>query len=75
MHLRGSSERFCKVLSQIHYAEFDIAEITCPTKYVKDSSSINFMRSIKYGFGVLRTSFQFFFQKLGVIKIRIFEVN
>ena len=64
-----------QVLAQIHYAGFDIAEITCPTKYVKDSSSINFMRSIKYGFGVLRTSFQFFFQKLGVIKIRIFKVN
>ena len=64
-----------QVLAQILYAEFDIAEITCPTKYVKDSSSINLLRSIKYGFGVLRTSFQFLFQKLGVIKIRIFKVN
>lgn len=64
-----------QILAQILFAGFEIAEITCPTKYLKDSSSINFSRSVKYGFGVLKTSFQYLFQKIGLVKIRIFEVN
>jgi len=64
-----------QVLAQIHFAGFEIAEISCPTKYDEQSSSINFSRSVKYGFGVLKTSFQFFFQKLGLVKIQIFKLN
>ncbi len=45
-----------QILSQILYAGYEIAEVTCPTKYFDDSSSINFRRSVKYGFGVLKTS-------------------
>ncbi len=45
-----------EMLSQIIYHGFDIAEVTCPTKYFDEASSINFMRSSKYGLGVLRVS-------------------
>ena len=62
-----------QVLAQIHYAGFKIAEITCPTKYDDHSSSINFSRSVRYGLGVIRTSFQFFFQKAGIVKFSIFK--
>lgn len=62
-----------QVLAQIHYKKFRIAEITCPTKYNDQSSSINFYRSIKYGFGVLKTSFQFFFNKNGIYRSRLFK--
>ena len=59
-----------QVMAQIFYAGFDVAEVTCPTVYTKDSSSINFRRSIKYGLGVLGTSLQYFFAKLGVYKAK-----
>lgn len=52
-----------QMLAQIIYAGFDIGEITCPTKYFPEASSINFRRSCRYGFGVLRTSLQFRLQK------------
>jgi glycosyltransferase involved in cell wall biosynthesis len=45
-----------QMLSQIIYAGYDIAEITCPTKYFKEASSINFSRSVTYGLGVLKVS-------------------
>jgi glycosyltransferase involved in cell wall biosynthesis len=62
-----------EMLAQILYAGFEIAEITCPTKYFPEASSINFTRSTIYGFGVLRVSFQFFLQKLGMARFKIFE--
>ena len=52
-----------QVLAQIVFKGFKIGEISCPTKYDKDSSSINFKRSIVYGIGVLVTSIRFFFAK------------
>lgn len=61
-----------QVLAQIHFKKYKIAEITCPAKYDEQSSSINFFRSIKYGLGVLRTSFQFFLHKSGLAKFRLF---
>ncbi len=64
-----------QVLAQIHYAGFEIAEITCPTKYADDSSSINLKNSITYGLGVIHTSFQFFFQKLKISNYEIFNSN
>jgi len=57
-----------QMLAQIFYAGFEIAEITCPTKYFEGASSINFRRSTKYGFGVLGTSFQYFLAKMGIYK-------
>ena len=57
-----------QMLSQIIYNKFEIAEITCPTKYFDEASSINLARSITYGFGVLATSFKHFFTRIGIYK-------
>jgi glycosyltransferase involved in cell wall biosynthesis len=62
-----------QMAAQVFYAGFEIAEVTCPTKYFKEASSINFRRSSIYGLGVLWVSFSYFLQKLGVAKFRIFE--
>ena len=64
-----------QMIAQIFYADFEIAEITCPTKYFEEASSINLQRSIKYGLGVLGVSFKYFFQKLGLAKYKIFEAD
>jgi hypothetical protein len=61
-----------QMLAQIFFAGYEIAEITCPTKYFTDASSINFSRSVKYGLGVLATSFKYRFQKMGLINNPIF---
>lgn len=57
-----------EMLSQIIMAGFPIGEVTCPTKYFDDASSINFRRSTIYGFGVLAVSFQHFFHRLGILR-------
>jgi len=62
-----------QMIAQIFFDGFEIAEITCPTKYFKEASSINFSRSVKYGFGVLKTSFAYFLQKTKLAKFEIFE--
>lgn len=62
-----------QMLSQIFYAGFEIAEITCPTKYFEEASSINFSRSTKYGFGVLGTSFIHFLQRTGLGSFDIYK--
>ena len=62
-----------QMLAQIFYAGFEIAEITCPTKYFKEASSINLMRSSVYGIGVVRTSLAYFLQKAGLARFRIFR--
>ena len=64
-----------QMISQIFMAGFQIAEITCPTKYFDDASSINFRRSMKYGFGVLSVSFLHFFKRLGLADSRIYKTN
>jgi len=56
-----------QMLSQIIYAGFPIAEITCPTKYFKEASSINLTRSTIYALGVISTSFEHFFNKVGLM--------
>lgn len=55
-----------EMVAQIFYKGYDIAEITCPTKYFKEASSINFKRSVIYGLGVLRVSFRYFLHKAGI---------
>ncbi len=62
-----------QMLAQIFWEGFEIAEITCPTKYFKEASSINFKRSVKYGFGVLNTSIQYRMSKWGIAKPDIFS--
>ncbi len=62
-----------EMISQIFMAGFEIAEITCPTKYFPEASSINLSRSAKYGLGVLRVSFTHFFYKLGLNKSKIYS--
>jgi len=62
-----------EMLSQIIYAGFDIGEVTCPTKYFEEASSINLRRSIKYGLGVLRVSLQHRFQKWGLLRSPIYQ--
>lgn len=62
-----------QVLAQVFFHSFEIAEITCPTKYFEEGSSINFSRSMKYGLGVITVSFQYLLQKLGVFRFKIFS--
>jgi glycosyltransferase involved in cell wall biosynthesis len=62
-----------QMLAQITYKGFLIGEVTCPTKYFKEASSINFRRSLKYGIGVVWTSILYRLNKWGVIKSRIFD--
>ena len=62
-----------QMLAQIFYAGFEIGEITCPTKYFKEASSINFSRSVKYGLGVLGVSFQYRLAKWGISSPKIFS--
>jgi len=60
-----------QMLSQIVYKNYEIAEITCPTKYFEEASSINLSRSITYGLGVLSTYFKYFFTRIGLMKWKL----
>jgi len=60
------------MLAQIFYQGYEIAEITCPTKYFEDASSINLKRSTIYGLGVLKTSILYRLNKMGLVKSKIF---
>lgn len=62
-----------QILSQIIYAGYEIAEITCPSKYFEEASSINFSRSIIYGLGVLKTSFIHFAHKKGLVRSSLYQ--
>ncbi|MEX0811114.1 MAG: glycosyltransferase family 2 protein [Chitinophagales bacterium] len=76
LNLEANSDDFVfdnQMLSQIIFKGFPIGEITCPTKYFKEASSINFKRSVKYGLGVLFTSFQHRLQKWGVINSNLYK--
>src|SRR5688500_5402580 len=71
INYENNSEDFVfdnEFISQTAHAGFKIGEISCPTKYFKEASSINFRRSVKYGMGVLRVSFQHFFSRIGIFK-------
>jgi glycosyltransferase involved in cell wall biosynthesis len=60
-----------EMIALIFYKGFSIAEITCPTKYFEEASSINFRRSLGYGFGVLRVSLLYFFTRTGIHKWKL----
>lgn len=64
-----------EMISQIFMNGYDIAEVTCPTKYFEEASSINFKRSAQYGLGVLRVSFTHFFHKNGLLKSTLYQKN
>ncbi len=60
-----------QIVAQIFNKGYEIAEITCPTKYFSEASSINFTQSTLYGLGVLSTSFRYFLHKTGIIKWKL----
>jgi len=62
-----------EMLSQIIFAGYHIAEVTCPTKYFEEASSINLRRSIKYGLGVLKVSVDHFLQRKGIAKFNRYK--
>jgi glycosyltransferase involved in cell wall biosynthesis len=63
-----------QMLAQIVWAGFRIGEVSCPTKYFPEASSINFRRSVVYGLGVLRTALQFRLARLGLATVPIFRM-
>jgi glycosyltransferase involved in cell wall biosynthesis len=64
-----------QMLAQCVYFGFRIGEVSCPTKYFAEASSINFRRSVKYGLGVLATTIQFALQKAEIAQFRIFSAK
>src|SRR5271169_3079350 len=62
-----------QMLAQCVYFGFRIGEVSCPTKYFEEASSINFWRSVSYGMGVMGTTLQFALQKWGVARLRRFS--
>ena len=75
IHFMQNSDDFIfdnEILSQIFMKGYEIAEITCPTLYSKETSSINFRRSVIYGLGVLRVSFIHRMHKWRIVKGRIY---
>ncbi|MBP1723282.1 MAG: putative undecaprenyl-phosphate glycosyltransferase [Deltaproteobacteria bacterium] len=61
-----------QMLAQIIHFGYRIGEVTCPTRYTAESSSINFRRSVIYGLGVLKTSVQFRLNRMGIFRSRLF---
>ncbi len=75
INLTGNSDDFVfdnQMLAQL-WKGFAVAEITCPTKYFPEASSINFSRSVRYGFGCISTAIQFRLAKIGVMRSPLFE--
>lgn len=75
INIEANSDDFVfdnQMLSQIFMSGFEIAEVTCPTKYFEEASSINFSRSVTYGLGVLQTSIIHFLHKKGITKNKIY---
>lgn len=64
-----------EMLAQILFAGQSIGEVTCPTRYFEEASTINFRRSVQYGFGVLRVSLCYRLQKWGLGRFKIFDLQ
>src|SRR3984957_17964835 len=64
-----------QMLAQIFWHGFTIGEVSCPTKYFPEASSINFRRSVKYGFGCLSIGTQFRLAKMGLLKSKLFPAK
>jgi hypothetical protein len=56
------------MLAQILWRREMVAEVSCPTKYFPEASSINFRRSVRYGFGCLATALEFRLAKMGLVR-------
>ncbi|MCB9251420.1 MAG: glycosyltransferase family 2 protein [Flavobacteriales bacterium] len=75
INIEANSDDFIfdnQMTAQIFMAGFEIGEVTCPTKYFEEASSINFKRSSIYGLGVLWVSIKYRLHKLGILKDKIF---
>jgi glycosyltransferase involved in cell wall biosynthesis len=75
LDLSANSDDFVfdnQMLAQIVWHGFTIGEVSCPTKYFAEASSINFSRSVKYGFGCLGTGLKFRLSKWGLMRSRLF---
>lgn len=64
-----------QMLAQALHADFEFGEVSCPTVYFEEASSINFQRSVRYGLGVLGVAFQFFLQRHGFARFAIFSAD
>ena len=64
-----------QVLAQCVNFGFRIGEVSCPTKYFKEASSINFRRSVTYGLGVIGTTLRFALQRAGLANFKIFSAK
>jgi glycosyltransferase involved in cell wall biosynthesis len=76
INLADNSDDFVfdnQMLAQICNAGFGIAEVTCPTRYFKEASSINVRRSLLYGLGVVKVSIGYRLQKWGLVKLRLYR--
>ena len=76
--LENNSDDFVfdnQMLAQIFWHGFTIGEVSCPTKYFPEASSINFRRSVKYGFGCLSIGTQFRLAKMGLLKSKLFPAK
>lgn len=78
LDLSGNSDDFIfdnQMLAQIFYKGYEIGEVTCPTRYFEDASSINFSRSMMYGLGVVHTSILYRLNKWGWLRSKLFYPN
>jgi hypothetical protein len=76
MSLEDNSDDFVfdnQMLAQVIWMGYVVAEVSCPTKYFAEASSINFRRSVTYGLGCLATALQFYLAKKGWIRVRRFS--
>jgi len=62
-----------QMLTQIFYLGYEVGEISCPAKYFEEASSINFRRSLEYGFGVIGTSIRYRLNKWKILKSKIYH--
>jgi glycosyltransferase involved in cell wall biosynthesis len=78
LSMNGNSDDYLfdnQMLAQIIWQGYTIAEVSCPTKYFTEASSINLRRSIRYGLGCLWTALIFRLARMGIIRSRLFPVN
>ena len=64
-----------EIIAQVCNKGYEIAEVTCPTKYFDDASSINIRNSVKYGMGVLKVSLRYFLHKSKILKYNLLQDN
>lgn len=77
LHVENNSDDFIfdnQTLAQILWKGHQIAEITCPTKYFKEASTINFWKSMTYGLGCIRVALLFRLARMGLFRSRLFKI-